>query len=258
MPNLRGTRRVPFLKPPITVPTGSVLWLDANDLTTLFTSNAGTGAVTADGDVVGFWGDKSGAAFDMTSAADDTTRPAFKIVNGRRLIRFDGSNDILRRTANLGLYGAGACTMGFSLKSSSVPNKYLYANGNFASANAVYGIWTSGSTGLSPFIRNDANTLIGNNAENDTGPVVDGVSHSLIVTDTGSLFSFYVDGVFGGSQAYTRSGALTLTRTSIGGRVRNTTDAWTALDLAAFVAYTSVLNPTKIDELNAYLTSVKP
>lgn len=76
------------------------IWLDAQDTSTLFQSIAGTGAVASDGDVVGYWGDKSGNAFHFKAAADNTTRPAFKVnrIGTKNTILFDNSNDLLQCT----------------------------------------------------------------------------------------------------------------------------------------------------------------
>jgi hypothetical protein len=52
-----------------------ILWLEADDLTTLWQDVGGTSQVSADAQTVGKWDDKSGDGFHLTAAADDTTRP---------------------------------------------------------------------------------------------------------------------------------------------------------------------------------------
>jgi len=71
------------------------LWLEATP-DTLFTDQAGTTRVTADSDPVGRWTDRSGANRHIYQSVANN-RPTYRtsIVNGRNVVRFDGSNDIL-------------------------------------------------------------------------------------------------------------------------------------------------------------------
>jgi hypothetical protein len=54
-------------------------WFDAGDRSTLFQDRAGTIPVTAVGQFVGKWLDKSGNGNHATASADDTTRPTYQI-----------------------------------------------------------------------------------------------------------------------------------------------------------------------------------
>ena len=74
------------------------LWLEADDIDTLFTDVAGTISVTSDADVVKNWNDKSGKANHVTEA---TTPPLYKtgIQNGKPVIRFDGTDDTISSAA---------------------------------------------------------------------------------------------------------------------------------------------------------------
>ena len=83
--------------------SGLQLWLDASDASTLFQNSNGTTAATADGDPVGYWGDKSGNGRHATQS-DGTKKPALKVANqnGKNTTLFDGSNDFLQ-TASSGL-----------------------------------------------------------------------------------------------------------------------------------------------------------
>ena len=73
-----------------------LLWLDASDPSTLYTDSGLTTLVSADGDPVGGWLDKSGNTRHATQASG-TNKPAYKtaIKNGLSSIRFDGVNDVL-------------------------------------------------------------------------------------------------------------------------------------------------------------------
>ena len=71
---------------------GLQLWLDAADASTLFTDSAGTIAATADGDPVGYWGDKSGNAVHALQT-DGTQKPALKLAikNSKNVCRFNST-----------------------------------------------------------------------------------------------------------------------------------------------------------------------
>lgn len=85
--------------------SGLSAWLDAGDPTSMWQNWDGvteTTAVTANADPVGSWRDKSGNGRHVrTSVANN--RPTYRtsVVNGRSVLRFDGSNDELRGTADL-------------------------------------------------------------------------------------------------------------------------------------------------------------
>lgn len=71
-------------------------WLDASDLTTIYQDAARTTPVTADGQPVGGWADKSNSGNHAINAGG-TVRPLYKtaIQNGKAGLLFDGSNDTL-------------------------------------------------------------------------------------------------------------------------------------------------------------------
>jgi hypothetical protein len=73
------------------------LWLDASDASTLFQNSNGTTAASADGDPVGYWGDKSGNS-NHCLQTDGTKKPLLKtsIQNSKNVVRNDGVNDFLK------------------------------------------------------------------------------------------------------------------------------------------------------------------
>ena len=77
--------------------SGLQLWLDGSDKTTLFQDSAKTTPVTADGDVVGAWADKSGNGNDVLQATT-ANKPLYKtgIKNGLSALLLDGTNDWLQ------------------------------------------------------------------------------------------------------------------------------------------------------------------
>lgn len=74
--------------------SGLQLWLDAT--TGLFDATSGGSAVTTDGSAVARWEDRSGNGRHATEVGINN-RPVLKtaVQNGRNVIQFDGSNDIL-------------------------------------------------------------------------------------------------------------------------------------------------------------------
>jgi hypothetical protein len=76
------------------------LWLDPSDLTTLFQNSGGTGAVAADGDPVGYIGDK-GASVSNCIQATAGARPLYKTSAGLRWLLFDGVSNYLRSVNNM-------------------------------------------------------------------------------------------------------------------------------------------------------------
>lgn len=81
------------------------LWLDPSDLATLFKTSAGTGAVTTDGDIVKYMGDKGAGVNHVKQAGLDAISPHYKTAAGLRWIDFDG-NDYLTGTAISSFMGA--------------------------------------------------------------------------------------------------------------------------------------------------------
>jgi hypothetical protein len=123
---------------------GLTLWLDANDLTTLWQDSAKTTPVAADGDVVGAWEDKSGNANDGSQATAGL-KPLYKtnIQNGKAIIRFDGVDDLLSLP---GLAGLTAAEFFFVLKKAADPASSAGAGGawHFGVAVSSHVPWTDG------------------------------------------------------------------------------------------------------------------
>jgi hypothetical protein len=92
----------------ITDVSGIKFWLDASDITKLYTDDALTSQVDADGDVIGGWKDKSGANIHVKQSTSGN-KPLFNLTNSnfhnKPSIVFDGTNDHLVSTTNLDLSG---------------------------------------------------------------------------------------------------------------------------------------------------------
>jgi len=66
------------------------LWLDAGDLTTLYQDTGGSTAVTATGQSVGRWSDKSGNGYHVTANSSPYATVNYTGINGNRAIYFNG------------------------------------------------------------------------------------------------------------------------------------------------------------------------
>lgn len=73
-----------------------VLWLDANDTTTLFQNSDGTNPVTADDQSVSYWADKSGENNDAVVEVNPATfnSDAANLINGNNTLKFDSVNGV--------------------------------------------------------------------------------------------------------------------------------------------------------------------
>jgi hypothetical protein len=89
------------------------LWLDASDLTTLFQSQSGGDPITASGQSVGCWMDKSGKRLQLSAA--NAFRPLYRTnaaSNGLPSIEFNGSTSMfLGCSSNSGFFNI-ACGVG--------------------------------------------------------------------------------------------------------------------------------------------------
>jgi len=89
---------------------GLVAWYDLSDSSLLATSNNGTGAVTS-GSTVGYAADKTGNGWHLTQGIANN-RPAWNgSANGRTVLTFDGTNDVLSSSSAWPLTGEIATTV---------------------------------------------------------------------------------------------------------------------------------------------------
>ena len=85
-------------------------WHDFSDAARMFTSNAGTGAVSS-GSTVGYVTDKSGNGWHLTQGTANN-RPTFTgSIGGVACLQFDGSNDALLSSSSWPLTGDATWTM---------------------------------------------------------------------------------------------------------------------------------------------------
>ena len=77
--------------------SGLAAWYDASSAETLFTATSG-GSAVAGGGAVARWEDRSGNGFHLGQAtANNRPLRITSAINGRDVLRFDGSNDFIER-----------------------------------------------------------------------------------------------------------------------------------------------------------------
>ena len=202
--------------------TNATLTLDPSDLTTIYTDVAGTTNVTADGDPVGMWKDKNGNGFNLTAAADDTTRPTYHTSAGLHWVTFDGTNDILWRAADLGI-GTGAMTIAVAVRhdaaaqgsivaaaKSGDTSEYLPLRNHGTDFNDIQA-WERATTGIYSL----NNVQIADEGFPTTTDV------AVVVTDSGTSIQATVDGTAQTAQSHS-SMTPTVNLFAVGGR-RNAT-----------------------------------
>ncbi len=116
------------------------LRLDASDASTLFTNSSGIGAVTASGQPVGYWGDRSGSGKPATQAA--ASRCPTYVTNvaeffGRPVLQFDGVDDDL--------------TSALDINATNMPNMTLVMVYRQVSKTANGGLWGHDNGGWDRF-----------------------------------------------------------------------------------------------------------
>jgi len=132
--------------------SGLIMWLDANDSTSLFDATSGGNNVTTDGGSIARWRDKSTSQKDFKQATSGN-RPILKIAtqNGKNSVRFDSVNDFMEMDANFS--GLTAATYFIVLKiaidpptdQSKTGHPIMFINATPASGLASHYTWVDGN-----------------------------------------------------------------------------------------------------------------
>lgn len=229
---------------PLQIP-GLKLWLQADSA--LWQDSTRTIRATADGDPVGSWDDLSGNANHATQATG-TLRPTLKlnIQNGKPVIRFDGTDDILDGSANTLL--TTAATIFVTGKQNNPTGGYGMPIRIKSSSQEVIMTWINDLAGF------PANS-VGLARRTQTqyyGPTIGTSFHVLAANYTfaSNNWSLYYDGVL-----------QTLTDNGVAGGATNANAIGSEAagfltgDLSEILLYDSVLNATERESVEAYLRS---
>lgn len=123
-------------------------WFDASDLSTMFQNVAGTVPVTAVGQYVGKWLDKSGNGNHAVAAADNTTRPTYQIDNeGNPNVTFTKSPVTQLVTPSINFTGTDKMTVcvGLNVLDSGSAGIAVELGANVSSVNGSFLIGAPGA-----------------------------------------------------------------------------------------------------------------
>lgn len=236
----RGLWSAPFTPKRL---SGLVLWLDAGTLS------------GADGDAVATWSDLSGLSNHVTQATG-AKQPVVKhaILNGRKVVRFDGTDDILHKADAASLDISTGFTWFFVGKRVGTGNDMFFIKqGDNATAEAVYGsgVVDADSKNLNSF-RVDAeawaDVVTGTNAMvDDTFAIVAGAYD-------GANAYLFKDGAANGSAAKTGSITNSTGNFSVGGYdAAFSGSEYLNGDIAELILYNRALSATDRRRVEGYL-----
>jgi hypothetical protein len=233
----------------------------------MFQSNAGSGTPTANnGDVIGYLPDQSGAAFHVTSAANDTTRPTLQGVGVHPYASYNGTNSALYRLAALGGTGsinAGSYTWGAVFRSPVGPpgGAVLFGETNSTQTNTLdipFSVWASNTADAVAIWRSDTpvtGTINGNGQPTLTG-ALDGNDHVLVFIYDGNNATWYLDGVsiaVIGPSLVPPTGGFTINVFSLGCNRRTTVSSWWSGRIYGAVCVNTSVSSTDRARLTTYL-----
>ena len=124
-------------------------WFDAGDLSTMFQDVAGTIPVTAAGQYVGKWLDKSGNGNHAVAAANNTTRPIYQIDNeGNPNVTFTKSPTTQLFTPSINFTGTAQMTVciGINVLDSSSAGIPIILGSDISSVNGSFLVGAPSST----------------------------------------------------------------------------------------------------------------
>jgi hypothetical protein len=236
--------------------TGLALWLEADALPTLFQDGGGTTPVTADGQGVGRWNDKSGKAFDLTSP--NPNRPTYRTAGGLSWIEFNGTTNFMSRLFPLNLYNNPPFSVFITVRGNPGLDDRLVSDCGDPT-NPIIGYIQSGAavaTSACAFFRDDLGaTVLGNtdpivpNAFNNTD-IVYGITQDAAATRN---VATYVNNVANDTAQYTPSGTFTPTRFGLGALARDAVTSFFAGRVYALVVFNRLLTGTEQARLTTYL-----
>ena len=126
--------------------SGLTAWFDASDSTSLFNATSGGSNTVAGGDVQR-WQDKSGNSWHVTEGSNPPTLQT-SVLNGLSVVRFDGTNDILKTSSNFTITGNPAYSVFAVFRKTTNTKGNVFGWGSSATALNAAGYYDDGSSGL--------------------------------------------------------------------------------------------------------------
>ena len=268
-----GIESMPFIPSNI---SGLAMWLDGADQSTLFTDTSATTAVTADGNLIASWRDKSTNAYLFTQATSGN-RPTYKtsILNGRSITRFNGTSTFLQSSATLPFYTSSTSGGSFFvvfMATSVASQRFLMTYQNqvtntYCGTESELGYTTgNGGQGNFGFHQGCSRATIAT-----TGTIVTNtyVLMSYVLATTGTTpanSTIFKNGISltpandqtGFYSAGSYPSANNSRYLNIGARIFNgsqATDCWHSGDIAEIIWYRTPLSTTERQGVETYLSS---
>lgn len=225
-------------------------WYAAWDAATLFTDTARTTPVSADGDAVGGWADKSGNGNHLQQATAGS-RPLYKtsIQNGLSVLRFDGTDDFINGVSNFVWSATNAVTICVLAKANAYASGIQTAageltNGTPANTVGVVRRTASGTFGFATYDGVSANI-------SDSQAGADTAWNSLIGSASATSIIQYVDGT-GTSTLSAGAPATGAQPFVIGSRATSVADVWSGDILDVFILNASISTVAQIGAVYAW------
>ena len=232
---------------------GLSFWLDAT--TGLFDATSGGNPVTTDASSVARWEDQSGNSRHITQSTL-ASRPILKtaIQNGKNIIRFDGTNDILRRSGAF-VHAQGAATIFVVISGTTAGGDRRFMNeGRTTVTNPLYmPIISSTATLFQVLYRINTGAIPLNNS--NLGVAFNGTGFKLVcAVDSGTNFAGFINKAATNNYNYTR-GAVTLDTFAIGGWATTIERDFFPGDVAEVIIYNTALGTSDRQSVENYLYS---
>lgn len=226
---------------------------DFSDPSTMLQSSGGS-AVSSAGDPVGFVTDLSSHGNNCVQSSG-TVKPTYRVLSGVPCIEFDGG-DGLDLSSFVDFYAAGAMSGAVSLTGASQTGTSFFSMGYTGSNLPVYQMlrsYTSGSA--TTFLRNNANSTRVNVGAVSVGAICNGSWNVLGAYDTGTEHAARKNGGTWDTQAYTRSGAVSLDTASIGSLLRAARDSFFTGHMSRIAICSGALSETDMDAIEAWVAA---
>jgi hypothetical protein len=232
--------------------SGLQLWLDSADATTLYDATSGGNLVSADGATVARWQDKSGNGRHATQGTPNA-RPLLKtsVVNGRNVLRFDGSNDSLWNSSwNLTLTQQTVFAVFNSTWSGGIANYARIftqsdSSKDYQSANNYI-----------PLLRNNSNQIASYSGAGFRSPINYSAGYVIATSvHTGTTLTNKINAVTGATYSNTLNKIVT--RYAIGDKIADAGIPPGSVngDILEIIVYNTALTTTQRQEVEAYLNT---
>jgi hypothetical protein len=136
--------------------------------------------------------------------------------NNRGSLVFDGTNDYVQCTSGF-LGNNSQFSIDIWFKRGPQSDKYLYSEGSTSSSNPFWGITSNSTTNLRIYARNNSGTV-----EIDFQPtgteysIYNNINRNLVCIYSSNTIYFYIDGVYIGSNSWTKGSYSNINRINIG------------------------------------------